>query len=327
MHARGGFWPVAVGLLMSASDPKQTFAISSLASSGSSRRGDQANHHSTRRLKFDQLSLFYVMVGNPFLDHHPWFVDNETGSKVADSNPNYLFPLVIKLKNWAHLDDDDVAAILALPHTSRRLTLGQYIVREGDVATHSCLVVEGFAMRHKVVGDGGRQIINIHMAGDMVDLQNALLSVADHNVQTLTPMVAAFVPREAIVELAFARPAVGRALWLETLVEGSISREWIANVGRRDARTRVAHLLCEFAMRLESVGLGEPCNYELPMTQEQIADTVGLTPVHVNRTLRALDGEGLTRRSKRSVVIQDWKKLTQTGDFNSVYLHLPRDSL
>ena len=267
------------------------------------------------------------MVGKPNLEHHLCSVDIQTGSKVTDNNPNYLFPLVRKLKNWADLDDDDVAAILALPHITRRLTLGQYIVREGDVATHSCLVVEGFAMRHKIVGDGGRQIINIHMAGDMVDLQNALLAVADHNVQTLTPMVAAFIPREATVELAFARPSVGKALWLETLVEGSISREWIANVGRRDARTRVAHLLCEFAMRLEAVGLGEQCNYELPMTQEQIADTVGLTPVHVNRTLKALDAEGLTRRSKRSVVIQDWKKLTRTGDFSPVYLHLPRESL
>ena len=246
---------------------------------------------------------------------------------MAERKPDNLGPLVKKLRNWAPLDEADEAAILALPHTTRRLALGQYIVREGDVATHSCLVVQGFAMRHKVVGDGGRQIINIHMAGDMVDLQNSLLAVADHNVQTLTPMVAALIPRESIVELAFARPSVGKALWLETLVEGSISREWIANVGRRDARTRVAHLLCEFAMRLEAVGLGEQCNYELPMTQEQIADTVGLTPVHVNRTLKLLDAEGLTTRSKRSVIIEDWKKLTETGDFNPVYLHLPRESL
>lgn len=246
---------------------------------------------------------------------------------MAERNGDSLRPLVKKLRNWAPLTQQDENAILALPHSTKRLALGHYIVREGDIATHSCLVVEGFAIRHKIVGDGGRQIINIHMAGDMVDLQNSLLAVADHHVQALTPAVAAFIPREAIVELAFARPSVGKALWLETLVEGSISREWIANVGRRDARTRVAHLLCEFAMRLEAVGLGEQCNYELPMTQEQIADTVGLTPVHVNRTLKALDREGLTTRRKRSVVIQDWKKLTETGDFSPVYLHLPRQSL
>jgi CRP-like cAMP-binding protein len=246
---------------------------------------------------------------------------------MSAENEAGLEPLVRKLRNWAHLEEDDQRAILALPQSTRRLAIGQYVVREGDVATHSCLVVQGFAMRHKIVGDGGRQIINIHMAGDMVDLQNSLLKVADHNVQTLTPAVVALIPRKAIIDLAFERPAIGKALWIETLVEGSISREWIANVGRRDALTRVAHLLCEFAMRLEAVGLGEQCNYELPMTQEQIGDTVGLTPVHVNRTLKNLDAQGLTTRSKRSVVINDWKKLTRTGDFNPVYLHLAADSL
>ena len=240
---------------------------------------------------------------------------------------NNLAPLVRKLLNWVPLDEADQQAILALPHMTRQLALGQYVVRDGDVATHSCLVVKGFAMRHKIVGDGGRQVINIHMSGDMVDLQNSLLRVADHNVQTLTPITAAFIPRDAIVELAFSRPAIGRALWLETLVEGSISREWIGNVGRRDARTRVAHLLCEFAVRLEAVGLGEQCNYELPMTQEQIADTVGLTTVHVNRTLKSLDSEGLISRSKRSVVINDWKRMSETGDFNPLYLHLPGQAL
>jgi CRP-like cAMP-binding protein len=161
----------------------------------------------------------------------------------------------------------------------------------------------------------------------MVDLQNSLLKVADHNVQALTPMTAAFIPRQAIVDLAFERASVGKALWMETLVEGSISREWIANVGRRDARARVAHLLCEFAMRLEAVGLGEQCKYRLPMTQEQIADTVGLTAVHVNRTLKSLDDEGLTARSKRSVVIADWQRLANAGDFNPTYLHLPASEI
>ncbi len=246
---------------------------------------------------------------------------------MLDDRRGAMGALVQKLRNWTALDEEDENAILALPHTTRRLAIGQYVIRDGDIPTHSCLVVEGFAVRHKIVGNGGRQIINIHMPGDMVDLQNALLTVADHNVQALTPTLAAFIPRDALVKLAFERPTVGKALWIETLVEGSISREWIANVGRRDARARIAHILCEFAMRLEAVGLGEQCNYELPMTQEQIADAVGLTAVHVNRTLRSLDAEGLTTRSKRSVVINDWKKLTEAGDFNPVYLHLPVDSL
>ena len=112
-------------------------------------------------------------------------------------------------------------------------------------------------------------------------------------------------------------------MWLDTLVDALIFREWIANVGRRDARTRVAHLLCEFSLRLKVAGLGEHTDYELPFTQEQLADATGLTPVHINRTLKGLEADRLIeRRSPRSITIGDWKKLAETGDFNSTYLHL-----
>lgn len=238
-----------------------------------------------------------------------------------------LAPLVRRLSLHTLLSPQDQAAVLALPHTERKLEAGQYIVREGDAPTHSCMVVSGFAVRHKIVGDGGKQIVNVHLSGDMVDLQNSLLELADHNVQTLSKMTGAFISRQSLTDLAFSRPAVGKALWIETLIEGSISREWIANVGRRDALARVAHLLCEFAYRLDAVGLGKECNYELPMTQEQLADTLGLTPVHVNRTLKSLDALGLTKRSKKSVVITDLQKLEDTGDFRSTYLHLPPRAL
>lgn len=234
-----------------------------------------------------------------------------------------LSPLVERLRSRVELDDRDEAAILALPHTIRSINAGQYILREGDKPTHCCLIISGFAFRHKIVSDGGRQIVALHMAGEMVDLQNSLLKTADHNVQALSDVEAAFIPREALEDLAFTSRAVGKAMWIDTLVDGAVFREWIVNVGRRDARQRVAHLLCEFAVRLEAAGLGQACNYTLPMTQEQIADAVGLTSVHVNRTLKALDSEGLTRRTNRSVIIEDWKKLAEAGDFDSIYLHMP----
>lgn len=234
-----------------------------------------------------------------------------------------LSPFVRKLLSHAVLSEADQAAVLDLPNSTRRLESGSYLVREGDAPTHSCVVLSGFAVRHKIVGEGRRQILNVHVPGDAVDLQNSLLRVADHNVQTLTSSTLAFIPREAVMELAFSRPAVGRALWLETLIEGSISREWIANVGQRDARSKVGHLLCEFAYRLDAVELGEACNYELPMTQEQLADAVGLTSVHVNRTLKALEADGLIKRTRRSVLIEDWKRMAAASDFSPVYLHLP----
>jgi CRP-like cAMP-binding protein len=114
-------------------------------------------------------------------------------------------------------------------------------------------------------------------------------------------------------------------MWYETRVDASIFREWTLNVGRRDARTRAAHMLCEFALRLEIAGLGERCNYELPMTQEQLADALGLTPVHTNRTLMSLGEDRLISRTQRSVRINDWPELMAVGDFDPAYLHLGGD--
>jgi CRP-like cAMP-binding protein len=116
-------------------------------------------------------------------------------------------------------------------------------------------------------------------------------------------------------------PAVGIAMWYETLVDGSIFREWILNVGRRDAFTAIAHLLCEFAMRAEAAEIAQTAHYELPLTQEQLADAVGLTPVHVNRTLMRLEEEGHIRRNRRVIEIDDWQNLAKVADFEPRYLH------
>jgi CRP-like cAMP-binding protein len=235
-----------------------------------------------------------------------------------------LGSLVGKLGFRNKFDAADEQAVLDLPHRTKRLERHGYIVREREKTTHSCLMLSGFAIRYKIVVGGGRQILSIHMKGDIVDLQNSFLDVADHSVQVLTESEVAIIPRDAIKKLALTRPRVGMAMWSDTLVDGSIFREWIANVGRRDAYTRLAHLLCEFSLRLKVAGLGEATEYELPMTQEQLADCTGLTNVHVNRTLKTLEAEGLiTRRSSRTVVIGDWRKLAEAGDFDSTYLHLP----
>jgi CRP-like cAMP-binding protein len=227
-----------------------------------------------------------------------------------------------KLQQWRPLDKADQQALLALPVRVISLRPQEYIVREGDRPQNCCLLVSGFAFRHKLTGTGARQIFSIHMKGDLADLQNSLLGTADHNLQALTHVEAALIPVEAIQEIAFARPAIGRAMWYETLVDASIFREWTLNVGRRDARTRAAHLLCEFALRLEMAGLGERCDYELPMTQEQLADALALTSVHTNRTLMALGDDGLISRSQRSVRIVDWPRLMEVGDFDPAYLHV-----
>ncbi|WP_380786827.1 Crp/Fnr family transcriptional regulator [Sphingomonas sp. R86521] len=224
---------------------------------------------------------------------------------------------------WSEFDDTDKAAVLDLPHRTKRIERHGYIVREGEETVHSCVILSGYAIRHKIVDGGARQILSVHMRGDIVDLQNSFLGLADHNVQMLTGSEIAFIPRQAIRKLAFERPNVGMAMWHDSLVDGSIFREWMANVGRRDAQTRVAHLLCEFSLRLKLAGLGSQTDYELPMTQEQLADCVGLTPVHVNRTLKMLEIKNLIVRTRnRGIVIADWRKLADAGDFDSNYLHV-----
>jgi CRP-like cAMP-binding protein len=240
-------------------------------------------------------------------------------------NPDHpLAPMVRKLGTREEFTQDDREAIFALPFSRRRLDAGQYIVWDGDKPQNSCLLLSGYAYRHKHAGNGGRQILSFHMKGDLVDLQNSLLGTADHNVQMLTPGEVAVIPVDAVRDLAFKHPSVGMAMWYETLVEGSVFREWVLNIGRRDARTRIAHLLCEFAMRLETADLGQQTAYELPITQEQLADAVALTSVHVNRTLMKLEDEGLIQRSKRVISITDWKALVKVADFEPRYLHLER---
>ena len=234
-----------------------------------------------------------------------------------------LEPMLRKLRLWVALNADDEQALLDLPHTIVTVRKQQAIVTENDVVSHCWLMLTGYCVRYKIVGDGRRQIVSIHMHGDLVDLQNALLGVADHGIQMLTDGTMAKVPIDAIRQLSNTRPAIKDALWYDTLVDGSIHREWVANVGRRNAPTRIAHLLCEFALKLEAVSPGDRLRYELPMTQEQLADATGLTAVHVNRVLQALTRDALIERvSSRSVLIGDWKRLAEFADFHRNYLHL-----
>lgn len=240
------------------------------------------------------------------------------------STTSALAPMLKKLQLWLPLSERDQQAVLALPHTLRSMRAHEFIVREDDKPTHCALLLSGYVFRHKVAGSGGRQIFSLHMKGDIVDLHNAILRRSDHNIQAMTAVEIANIPVQAIRDIVADYPQVGQAMWYETLVDAAIFREWTLNIGRRDARTRTAHLLCEFAIRLKVAGLGERSHYELPMTQEQLSDALALSVVHINRTLKALAAEGLIERSKRTLRILDFNQLARIGDFDSRYLHLDR---
>lgn len=231
--------------------------------------------------------------------------------------------MVSKLSNRTHLDQDDRRAILKLPFSLRTYQAPTYVVREGEPPRQHCdFIQDGFAYRQKLTANGSRQIVSIHLRGDFIDLQHLFLNIADHNVQALTELSVVAIERDALQTIALERPAVGKAMWIDALVDSSIYREWVMNVGRRDARARIAHVLCEVWLRMKAAGFPVEDGFELPLTQEQLADVVGLTPVHVNRTLKSLQNDGVLYRDKRYMSFSDWHRLAKIGDFSALYLHL-----
>ena len=216
---------------------------------------------------------------------------------------------------------DDVSALLSLPFTRRTFSKDAYVVREGQETSECSLLLRGIAYRQKLLRDGSRQIISFHMPSEFVDLQNGLLRLADHSVQSLYRTELAMIPRTALMDIADRRPSVRMAMWIDTLIDASIFREWVVNVGRRDARTRIAHLLCELALRLERNAPRQVELLNFPITQEQLADATGLTPVHTNRTLQSLRREGLIQLNSGLLRVLDWEGMREIGDFDELYLH------
>jgi CRP-like cAMP-binding protein len=251
-----------------------------------------------------------------------WNAPAPRAESLMSDLPEILFRTWKKLERRAELQEADRAALLRLPFRLRSVGPSQYIVREGDLTNECCLIVDGFAYRQKTTVEGARQILSIHMPGDFVDLEASLLRQADHNIQTLARCELAMVPVAAIRALNREHPALAQAMWIDTLIDGSIFREWILNIGQRDAKARVAHILCEFAKRLELAGLGTEAGYEFPLTQEQLGDATGLTPVHINRTLKALEKDGLIFRKRRLIQIPNWQRLRDIAGFSETYLHL-----
>lgn len=235
---------------------------------------------------------------------------------------NPLGLLLRNLKQRAILDEEDQQAVLGLPVVVKTLSANGYVIREGDDVDCCEVLVSGFAFRQLLTGDGKRQILAIHIPGDALDFQNLFLDVADHSVQMLTAGEVAFVPRAAVQKLFHERSRFAQAVFINVLVDAAIFRESVLNLGQRDARSRMAHIICEFMLRCEMMRFNGPDNRNLPMTQEQLADATGLSAVHANRVLRDLAAENLIQPHRGHISIPDWRKLRAIADFNDRYLHL-----
>ncbi len=233
--------------------------------------------------------------------------------------------LLRRLSNFVELSAMERNAVRAAfgrnIHAHRPRT---HIIHRGDDPTHVHLFLDGWAYRYKVLDNGRRQILGFLVPGDLCDINVFILKRMDHAIETLTPGSVAGISRESLAELTNTFPKVMRAMWWDTLVSHAIQREWLLNLGQRQAGERIAHLLCELFVRLRCVGLTDGPRCDFPLTQIDLADATGLSAVHVNRSLQQLRSSDLIEWKGRTLTIPDFANLVKFAQFNADYLHLER---
>ncbi|MBV9828374.1 MAG: Crp/Fnr family transcriptional regulator [Alphaproteobacteria bacterium] len=240
--------------------------------------------------------------------------------------PSYeIDSLVAKLDKIASVSDAEQLALRQVPFRVRELADGEDIVREGAPANLCFLVLAGLVGRYKLLPSGKRQILSFHPPGDIPDLQSLLLRRVDHSICAFTRSSIALFDHAHLLELISRYPNIGTIFWRDTLIDAAIFREWIVGLGRRTAHGRIAHLLCEMAVRYRVVGIGNERCYPFPVTQAELADALGLTVVHVNRVLRALREDHIIRVEGGTVFILDRDRLWALAEFDPDYLHLDRE--
>ncbi len=239
-----------------------------------------------------------------------------------DSIHHHTAALLRKLESIAPLMPDERAALLRLPLRLKTVATHHDIVCASDTPSESCLIVAGFACRYSLTAEGKRQILSFHIAGDIPDLQSLHIDVMDHSLTTLAPSSLAFIQHDDLRSLILSQPRLGGLLWRDTLIDAAVFRQWMVGLGRRDAYSRIAHLLCELLVRLRAVDLVEDHAFTLPATQAELGDAFGLSTVHVNRVLQDLRGNGLIALHGGALRVLDWEGLQKAGEFDPTYLHL-----
>jgi CRP-like cAMP-binding protein len=230
--------------------------------------------------------------------------------------------LLLNLRSHDVVSQEEEDRLRSILRRERRFSVGEDLVSQGTRPNYSTLLIEGFAARYKTMEDGGRQITALNLSGDFVDLHAFPLKVMDHGIVAMSPCHAAFVDHADLVRITEEAPHLTRLLWLDTLVDGAIHREWIVAMGRRTKKAHLAHLICELFMRLQVVRHTEGDSFHFPLSQAEMADVLGLSIVHFNKTLQALRKEGLFTWDNRTIVILDWKRLREVAEFDPTYLNL-----
>ena len=240
----------------------------------------------------------------------------------VESPPALHVLLARKLRSFDEVTDAEVRVLEQTMRGTRHFEAGQELVSAEDRPSHSTMIVEGWAARARTLESGARQITAIHVPGDFVDLHSFLLHKMDHSVVALSPCRAAIAPHERLKRITQEQSHLTRLLWLNTLVDAGIHRNWIVGMGRLSSAGHMAQLFCELYVRLKAVDLARDFEFEMPLTQPVLADALGLSLVHVSRTLRELRSEKLVDWRARNVKILDWDRLTAVAQFEPTYLSL-----
>jgi CRP-like cAMP-binding protein len=238
-----------------------------------------------------------------------------------------MTPVSLKLRSGSDLTAGDIALLDGLLVNPRQLNAREDIVSDGDRPGDVRVILDGIACRYKVMPSGRRAITAFLLPGDFCDLHVCILGRMDHSIGTLTPCTVADFPQAMLDDVMQIRPRIARALWWATLVDEAILREWLVNVGQRPSDQKLAHLLCELRLRLEVVGLATSRSMKLPLTQEELGDTLGISSVHVNRVFQQLKHAGLVAMQGRETLFPNLPRLEKFGEFNPDYLHLKVESV
>ena len=231
-----------------------------------------------------------------------------------------------RLLSRSSLSGDEQAAIRNLRGHAVQVAAHRDIIGPGDTTISACLVMDGLVARFDQMADGLRQFTALYIAGDMCDLHSVVSPTAGWGLQAIASTTILRVPHTDLRELTVRHPAIAFAFWRDAVVDASVLAKWVSNVGRRDARSRLAHLFCELGFRMEAAGLGSRTDFPLPMTQTHLADALGLTPVHVNRTIQTMRRDGLVATENRRVRIERWSELAHIAEFDPQFLLLREQS-
>jgi CRP-like cAMP-binding protein len=236
-----------------------------------------------------------------------------------------LEPLFLNLSQHDVLSEAERNMLVRIITHTKQFPARQDIVKAGSRPTYSSLIVDGFAAQYKLLADGSRQITALHVAGDFVDLHAFLLKTMDHGIVALSPCTIAFAEHGDLKSVTESAPHLSRLLWLDTLVDGAIHREWIVAMGRRSKKSHLAHLICELFVRLQGVNLTSGTSFHLPLSQSEMADVIGLSVVHMNRVSQGLRRERLIAWNNPTVTILDWDRLQEVAEFDPTYLSMRRE--